>query len=140
MARLKQTARKSGIMKVATALEGAHKKRRFRPGTIALREIRRYQRGGDLLLRKRPFQRLVREVAQDLKRDDIRFEARALHALQEASEAFMISVFEDTQKLAMHAQRVTLHAKDMQLACRIRGSPVSPTVLKQAVAVVNESD
>jgi histone H3/H4 len=114
---MKHTARKLGVAPSAEP----NKKRRYRPGTVALREIRRYQRGSDLLLRKRPFQRLVREVAQDLMREGIRFESRALLALQEASEAFMVSVFEDTQKLAMHAERVTLHAKDMQLACRIRG-------------------
>lgn len=116
MARVKQTARKIEEQTVESK-----RKRRYRPGTVALRDIRRYQRGGDLLLRKRPFQRLVREVAQDLHREGIRFEGRALAALQEASEAFVVSVFEDTQKLAIHAERVTLHAKDMQLACRMRG-------------------
>jgi len=117
MARMKQTARKTETAEN----EGSMRKRRYRPGTVALRDIRRYQRGGELLLRKRPFQRLVREVAQDLHREGIRFEGRALAALQEASEAFVVSVFEDTQKLAIHAERVTLHAKDMQLACRMRG-------------------
>jgi histone H3 len=131
MARVKQTARKLE-KKPAESEDSTKRKRRYRPGTVALRDIRRYQRGGDLLLRKRPFQRLVREVAQDLNRAGVRFEGRALAALQEASEAFVVSVFEDTQKLAIHAERVTLHAKDMQLACRMRGYALPPKQPKTA--------
>jgi histone H3 len=67
--------------------------RRFRPGTVALREIRKYQKNTDLLLRKRPFQRLVREVAQDFK-SDLRFDSHSILALQEALEAFLVRVFE----------------------------------------------
>lgn len=134
MARTKQTARKStgGKMprksiasKAAMTADGtvvAPKKRphRFRPGTVALREIRRYQKGTDLLLRKAPFQRLVREIAQDLKQD-WRFQTSALAALQEAAEAFLIGLFTDTNLCAIHAKRVTIMPKDMQLAKRIRG-------------------
>jgi histone H3 len=96
------------------------KKHRFRPGMVALREIRRYQASTDLLIRKLPFQRLVREITQDGRRD-LRFQGTALLALQEASEAFLVGVFEDTNLCAIHAKRVTIMPKDMQLAMRIRG-------------------
>ena len=96
------------------------KKHRFRPGTVALREIRRYQKTTDLLIRKLPFQRLVREIAQDF-RSGLRFQASAVAALQEAAEAYLTGLFEDTNLCAIHAKRVTITAKDMQLARRIRG-------------------
>ena len=98
----------------------AKSKRRFRPGTVALREIRRYQKGTDLLIRKQPFQRLVREVAQEFK-SDLRFQSAAIAALQEASEAYLVGLFEDTNLCAIHGKRVTIMPKDMQLARRIRG-------------------
>ena len=96
------------------------KKRRYKPGTVALREIRKYQKGTDLLIRKRPFQRLVKEIAQDFK-TDLRFQTLALEALQEASEAYLVGLFEDTNLCALHGKRVTIMPKDMQLARRIRG-------------------
>ncbi|KAJ6624889.1 histone H3 protein [Mycena sp. CBHHK59/15] len=96
------------------------KHRRFRPGTVALREIRHYQKGTDLLLRKLPFQRLVREIAQDYKYD-LRFNNSALTALQEATEAYLMSLFEDTQLCALHGKRVTIMTRDMTLARRMRG-------------------
>ena len=130
MARTKQTARKSTggkaprkqlASKVARkATTGDKKQRRYRPGTVAIREIRRYQKSTDLLLKKAPFQRLVREIAQD-SRSDLRFQSSAVMALQEASEAFLIGLFEDTNLCAIHARRVTIMPKDMQLARRIRG-------------------
>ena len=99
---------------------GKKKPHRFRPGTVALREIRRYQKSTDLLIRKLPFQRLVREIAQDFK-NDLRFQGSAILALQEASEAYLVSLFEDTNLCAIHAKRVTIMPKDIQLARRIRG-------------------
>lgn len=100
---------------------GAVKKpHRFRPGTVALREIRKFQKSTDLLLRKLPFQRLVREIAEDVKRD-LRFQGTAILALQEATEAYLVGLFEDTNLCAVHADRVTIMPKDMQLARRIRG-------------------
>ena len=133
MARTKQTARKStgaatGKKQLATkasrtaTTEGAKDKkaRRYRPGTVALREIRRYQKTTDLLLRKAPFQRLVREVTQDFKAE-CRLQSSAVMALQEASEAYLVGLFEDTNLCAIHAKRVTIMPKDMQLARRIRG-------------------
>lgn len=95
-------------------------KKRFKPGTVALREIRKFQKNTDLLIRKLPFQRLVREVAQDFK-IDLRFQGSALAALQEASEAYLVGLFEDTNLCAIHAKRVTIMNKDIHLARRIRG-------------------
>jgi histone H3 len=92
----------------------------FSPGSVALREIRRFQKSTDLLIRKLPFQRLVREIAQDFKQD-LRFQSTAILALQEASEAYLVGLFEDTNLIAMHANRVTIMPKDIQLARRIRG-------------------
>jgi histone H3 len=87
---------------------------------VALREIRRYQKSSELLMRKLPFQRLVREIAQNFQ-DDLRFQSTAILALQEASEAYLVSLFEDTNLVAIHAKRVTIMPKDIQLARRIRG-------------------
>merc|ERR1712119_117673 len=96
------------------------RKTRFRPGTVALREIRRYQKSTELLLRKLPFQRLVREIASEIK-SDLRFQSSAIMALQEATEAYLVSLFEDTNLCAIHAKRVTIMPKDIQLAKRLRG-------------------
>ncbi|CRL07074.1 CLUMA_CG020022, isoform A [Clunio marinus] len=132
MARTKQTARKStggkaprkqlatkAARKSAPATGGVKKPHRYRPGTVALREIRRYQKSTELLIRKLPFQRLVREIAQDFK-TDLRFQSSAVMALQEASEAYLVGLFEDTNLCAIHAKRVTIMPKDIQLARRIR--------------------
>jgi histone H3 len=99
---------------------GVKRPHRYRPGTVALREIRRYQRCTNLLLRRRPFQRLVREIAQ-AHSADCRFQVLALEALQEAAEAYLVGLFEDTQLCAVHARRVTIQPRDMLLAQRIRG-------------------
>ncbi|KAL0637876.1 centromeric DNA-binding histone H3-like protein cse4 [Maublancomyces gigas] len=109
--------------------------RRWHPGTRALREIRQYQRTTDLLIRKLPFSRLVREIALDYSNaahmgglggtgnlDPIRWQSTAIQALQEASEAYLIHLFEDSNLLAIHAKRVTIMQKDIQLARRIRGA------------------
>jgi histone H3 len=100
------------------------KPHRYRPGTVALREIRRYQKNTELLIRKAPFSRLVREVAEEYGRQTnkvYRFQSTAVLALQEASEAYLIGLFEDTNLCAIHAKRVTIMPKDIQLARRIRG-------------------
>ena len=99
---------------------GIKKPHRYRPGTVALREIRKYQKSTELLIRKLPFQRLVREIAQDFK-SDLRFQSSAILALQESSEAYLVGLFEDTNLAAIHAKRVTIMPKDIQLARRIRG-------------------
>ena len=87
---------------------------------MALREIRKYQRSTELLLRKLPFQRLVREVAQEF-REGLRFRAQAIFALQEAAEAYLVRLLEDGNLCAIHAGRVTIMPKDIQLARTIRG-------------------
>lgn len=127
MARTKQTARKSTGVKIfrktpasVTIKQVCMKPNRYRPGTVALREIRRYQKSTELLIRKLPFQRLVREIAQDFK-TDLRFQSSAVMALQEASEAYLVGLSEDTNLCAIHAKRVTIMPKDIQLARRIRG-------------------
>ena len=99
---------------------GLKRPMRWRPGTVALREIRRYQKTTELLIRKLPFSRLVREVTQDFK-TDLRFQPQAFAALQEAAEAYLVGLFEDTNLCAIHAKRVTIMPKDIQLARRIRG-------------------
>ncbi|XP_029098695.1 uncharacterized protein LOC114907339 [Monodon monoceros] len=115
MARTKQTARKStggkaprkqlatkAARKSAPATGGVKKPHRYRPGTVALREIRRYQKSTELLIRKLPFQRLVREIAQDFK-TDLRFQSSAVMALQEACEAYLVGLFEDTNLFTVTA-------------------------------------
>ncbi|XP_026144101.1 histone H3-like centromeric protein A isoform X2 [Carassius auratus] len=97
------------------------KKHRFRPGTRALMEIRRYQKSTGLLLRKAPFSRLVREVCQTFSRGQMMWQGYALMALQEAAEAFLVRLFSDANLCAIHAKRVTLFPRDIQLARRIRG-------------------
>ena len=134
MARTKQTARKQTSSKIprksliiskaarkTTQIKANIKKpHRFKPGTVALREIRKFQKSTDLLIRKLPFQRLVRDIAQQYK-SDLRFQSQAVLALQEASESYLVGLFEDTNLCAIHAKRVTIMPKDMQLAKRIRG-------------------
>ena len=127
MARTKQTARKNTggkaprkhvavkqAKKAANppATGGVKRAHRFRPGTVALREIRRFQKSTELLIRKLPFQRLVREIASEFK-NDLRFQSSAVLALQEATEAFIVGLFEDTNLAAIHAKRVTIMPKDM---------------------------
>ena len=94
--------------------------KKFRPGIAALKEIRHFQKGTALLIRKLPFQRLVREIAGDFK-TDLRFQQAAVEALQEAAEVYLVGLFEDTNLCAIHARRVTIMPKDIQLARRIRG-------------------
>ncbi len=116
----KKTLENPAARKSAPATGGVKKPHRYRPGTVALREIRRYQKGGELLIRKLPFQRLVREIAQDFK-NDLRWQGTAILALQEASESYLVSLFEDVNLCAIHAKRITIFPKDIQLARRIRG-------------------
>ena len=99
---------------------GVKRPHRYRPGTVALRQIRRYQKSTELLILRMPFQRLVREIAQDFK-SELRFQSFAMEALQEAAEAYLVSLFEDSNLCAIHAKRVTIFTKDLKLARRIRG-------------------
>ena len=134
MARTKQTARNStggkaprkqlmtkAAKKQTARLQGGVKKpHRYRPGTVALRQIRKYQKSTDLLIRKAPFLRMVKEIGYEIK-SDLRWQSTAILALQEASEAYLVGLFEDTNLCAIHAKRVTIMPKDIQLARRIRG-------------------
>ena len=108
--------------RILGARGGVKKPHRYRPGTVALREIRRFQKTTELLIRKAPFQRLVREIAQKIsKNSDLRFQSLAVLALHEASEAYMVGMFEDTNLAALHAKRVTIMPRDILLARRLRG-------------------
>eukprot|EP01115_Flamella_aegyptia_P002188 TRINITY_DN135575_c0_g1_i1.p1 TRINITY_DN135575_c0_g1~~TRINITY_DN135575_c0_g1_i1.p1 ORF type:complete len:137 (+),score=33.76 TRINITY_DN135575_c0_g1_i1:74-484(+) len=132
MARTKQTARKSTGGKVPRKIlaskaarkfpvyGGIKKPHRYRPGTVALREIRRYQKSTDLLLPKRAFERLVKEIAQDFKAD-LRFLKAAVLALQNSAEHYLVGILQDSNLCALHARRVTVCPKDFHLARRIRG-------------------
>ena len=97
---------------------------------MALKEIRRFQKTTDLLIRKMPFARLVREISNELSPEPLRYTAESLLALQEATEDFLVhlfddcnlvGLFEDANLCAIHAKRVTIMPKDLQLARRIRG-------------------
>ncbi|XP_056154856.1 histone H3-like centromeric protein A [Lampris incognitus] len=110
--------RQSGRTEPTTVLP---KTRRFRPGTRALMEIRKYQKTTNLLIRKAPFARLVREVCQQYSPQTLRWQVYSLMALQEAAEAFLVMIFSDANLCALHAKRVTLFPRDIQLARRIRG-------------------
>lgn len=133
MARIKQTAVKSvdqaphiqlvtrlvtmAARKSALATGGVMKPHPYRSGVVALREIRRQQRSTDLIIPKAAFQRLVREIAQDLAQDfKIRIKPSAFTNLQEAAEAYIVELFKKTLSLAIHARRVTIGTDDMQLA------------------------
>lgn len=118
--------RKAGKVAIRSvqATGGIKLVRRYRPGTVALREIRRYQKSTELLIRKRPFQRLVLELIQKNCSFSYRLQTTALGALQEASESYLTGLFEDTNLCAIHAKRVTIMPKDMQLARRIRGDRI----------------
>jgi histone H3/H4 len=96
-------------------------KTRFRPGTLALKKIKEYQQSTNLLIPRAPFQRVIRHKAQAIS-TDIRFQVSAIQALQEAAEAHLTSIFEDGNLISLHSKRVTLMAKDLKLARRIRGA------------------
>lgn len=112
-------ARLRAANRKAASTGGVKKPHRYRPGTVALREIRRYQKSTELLIRKLPFSRLVREIAQDFK-TDLRFQASAISALQEAAEAYLVHLMEHCVLACIHAKRVTILPKDIQLVRRIR--------------------
>ena len=148
MARTKRTARKSAsgvptlskseARRLAKArAEARHrggkeprtdtpKPRRYKPGTMALREIRRYQRSTELLIRRAPFDHLIRELVQDLQRGghELRISPAAVTALQEVAESYLVLLFKDTNLCAIHAKRVTIMPKDIQLVWKIHGERV----------------
>ena len=95
------------------------KTRKYWPGTVALRKIWQYQKSTELLIRKLPFSWLVCEIAQEVGKRDLHFQGSAIICLQEAAEAFLVSLLEDANLCAIHAKRVTIMPKDIQLARRI---------------------
>ena len=134
MARTKQTSRKvfggkkkkrstKPLVRAANKQPQQQQRKiyKYRPGTVALREIRKYQKSTETVIRKLPFQRLVREIMQDTGKKDLRIQSSALLALQEASEAYLGSYLQDANMCALHAKRVTIMSKDIQLAKQIRG-------------------
>lgn len=99
---------------------GVKKPHKFRPGTVALREIKKYQKSTKLLIQKLSFQRLVREISQDFKKNEgYRYQGHGVEALQEGVESFLIGLFEDSQLCSLHSKRVTVKCVDMQLATRL---------------------
>lgn len=118
-----QSKRKQQSPKIRKSLGAGHiRSHRYRPGTVALREIRRFQKSTELLLRKSPFARLVREVGQNLFLSrDILWQSSAIAAMQEAAEAYLVALFEDTNIVAINARRETIFPRDMHVVRRIRG-------------------
>ena len=100
--------------------EKLEKQRKVQRGMQALKEIQKYQKGADLLIRRVPFQRLVREIVQK-RREGLKLQSLAVLALQEASEAFLVGLMEQANLCTIHAKRVTIMPRDIQLACRILG-------------------
>ena len=105
----------------ARGVAAQQKKRKYRPGTRALMEIRHYQKSVEFLIRKLPFQRVVREIAQDIGAiDDLRFTPDAIFALQEAAEVFLVNLMEDANLCTIHPGRITITPKDYHLVMRMR--------------------
>jgi histone H3/H4 len=102
-------------------------KRRLKPGARALREIRKFQKSSELLIRKACFQRLVRSIAQTV-RPNFRFQSAALAAMQDATEAYLVSAFEDANLATIHAKRVTVSARDLDLVSRVKRDTSAPNV------------
>jgi histone H3 len=137
MAPVKQTAQKStggnpsclhlatkAARQSARQTAGVRKPHCYCPGTVALKEIRRFQKTTNLLIKKAPFQRLVCKLAQKIGKSDLRMQSTSVMALQEATEYFMIDVFSDTNLCAMDSKHVIIKTKDMVLACSIQGIPM----------------
>eukprot|EP00521_Asterionellopsis_glacialis_P010567 CAMPEP_0195295494 /NCGR_PEP_ID=MMETSP0707-20130614/17521_1 /TAXON_ID=33640 /ORGANISM="Asterionellopsis glacialis, Strain CCMP134" /LENGTH=134 /DNA_ID=CAMNT_0040356737 /DNA_START=36 /DNA_END=440 /DNA_ORIENTATION=+ len=132
MARYKNNPKRPGRTPTGGALVGRgratpvpkvpRRRRRMRPGEKALKEIRMYQGSTELLLRRLPFARLVREIQMQFHRTQYRWQGTAILALQEAAEALLVGLFEDANLCAIHGKRVTVMPKDLQLARRIRGN------------------
>eukprot|EP01083_Nonionella_stella_P083518 230998_1 len=115
----KTRSSKRGSSPITNANKPA-KKKRTKPGITALREIRKYQASVDKLIPKLPFSRLVKEICVKYKRD-LRWQSVAIEALHYAAEAHIVTIFEDAYLCTIHAKRVTLFPRDVQLARRIRG-------------------
>lgn len=110
--------RKSKAEKTQVKPGGVKKPHRFRPGTVALRNIRRYQKSTDLLLRRLPFERFARETAQNYVADS-RMSRSFVRLLQNAAEKHLVTLAENSNLLAIHAGRTTVTPKDIMLASKI---------------------
>lgn len=137
MARVKQLEVKTGGKRPAKTISSkatkqitsslSQGKAKFKPGSIALREIRKYQKSSNLLIKKRPFQRFLRQlVTFD---SQIRFQSAALVIFQEASENFLTGLLEDAYRCAVHAKRVTLLPRDVVLIYKIKYSKYLNTAM-----------
>lgn len=113
VARANTNAIKKSSKRSAAPAKDGKKKRRFRPGTVALRQIRKFQTSCDTLIPRAPFKRLVREIAHELN-PEIRFQSKAIDALAQAAEPFLVEHLEASQRAAIHDGRVTITAKDSQ--------------------------
>ena len=137
MARVKQLEVKTGGKKPAKTISSklskqitsslSQAKTKFKPGSIALKEIRKYQKSSDLLIRKRPFQRLVRHLVSF--NSELRFQSAALVIFQEAAENFLTGLLEDAYRCAVHAKRVTLLPRDIILIYKIKYARYLNTVM-----------
>lgn len=140
MARTKQTARKStggkaprkqlatkAARKSAIPSSGI-KKPRYKTGTVALKEIRRYQKSTEFLIRKLPFQRICKRLCQQ-QNVEMRFQVNALEVFQEAAEGFLVGFFEDARHCATHAKRVTVMPKDLALVMKLRSQNRNATTV-----------
>lgn len=107
-------------LKPGWVMNGGNPRKRYKPGQGVLKEIRRYQKSTDLLLRKLPFSRLVREITEKISPVPIRFQGLAMECLQTSVETYLTQLFEDAYMCTLHAKRVTLFPKDIQLSLRIR--------------------
>jgi len=121
-AKKRKFSKPSSNLKPGFVSNGGKPRRRYKPGQGALKEIRKYQMSTELLLRKLPFSRLVREITEKITPVPIRFQALAMECLQTATETYLVGLFEDANQCTIHAKRVTLFPKDIQLALRIRRS------------------
>ncbi len=137
MVRVKQTARKStggappclhlaakAARVTAQKTIAVRKPHRWCPGMVTAREIGKFQKTTDLLIKKTPFQHPVRKIALKFGKSDLQMQSTAILALQEAAEYFMVDVFSNTNLCAMHSKHVTIMKKDMVLACCIQGIPM----------------
>ena len=126
----KNEARRLAVARVEARCRGGKeprtdtpKPKRYRPGTVTLWEIRRYQWSTELLIRRAPFDHLIRELVQDLQHGghELRISPATITALQEAAEVYLVLLFKDTNLCTIHAKHVTIMPKDIQLAWRICG-------------------
>ena len=124
-------SKKVAKTKLIAKADNEMKKRKFKPGTVALREIKKYQRETGQLIPRAPFQRLVRQICSGID-NELRFQSQALVALQEASEAYLTGIFEDSNLCCLHANRITVMKKDMDLARRIRGDKAQDFVYRDS--------